>query len=145
MSEDALNAMALGGINDQIEGGFYRYSVDEAWVIPHFEKMLYTNAELIEVYAKLYTLTQKPLFKAVVDKTVEAMDERFLKEGLYLSASDADSEGEEGKYFVFKFAQAKETLLKKGLSEAETKEVLDYFGNDYSIFHILCFYRYVCM
>ena len=128
MSEDALNAMALGGINDQIEGGFYRYSVDEAWVIPHFEKMLYTNAELIEVYAKLYTLTQKPLFKAVVDKTVEAMDERFLKEGLYLSASDADSEGEEGKYFVFKFAQAKETLLKKGLSEAETKEVLDYFG-----------------
>ena len=90
--------------------------------------MLYTNAELIEVYAKLYTLTQKPLFKAVVDKTVEAMDERFLKEGLYLSASDADSEGEEGKYFVFKFAQAKETLLKKGLSEAETKEVLDYFG-----------------
>jgi uncharacterized protein YyaL (SSP411 family) len=128
MSEDALGAMARGGINDQIEGGFYRYSVDEAWVIPHFEKMLYTNAELIEVYAKLYTLTQKPLFKAVVDKTVEAMDERFLKEGLYLSASDADSEGEEGKYFVFKFAQAKETLLKKGLSEAETKEVLDYFG-----------------
>jgi hypothetical protein len=128
MSEDALFAMAQGGINDQIEGGFYRYSVDEAWVIPHFEKMLYTNAELIEVYAKLYALTQKPLFKAVVDKTIEAMDERFLKEGLYLSASDADSEGEEGKYFVFKCAQAKEALLKKGLSEAEVKEVLDYFG-----------------
>lgn len=128
MSEDALGAMARGGINDQIEGGFYRYSVDEAWVIPHFEKMLYTNAELIEVYAKLYTITQKPLFKTVVDKTIEAMDERFLKEGLYLSASDADSEGEEGKYFVFKFAQAKEALLKKGLSEAEAKEVMDYFG-----------------
>lgn len=128
MSEDALGAMARGGINDQIEGGFYRYSVDEAWVIPHFEKMLYTNAELIEVYAKLYTITQKPLFKTVVDKTIEAMDERFLKEGLYLSASDADSEGEEGKYFVFKLAQAKEALLKKGLSEAEAKEVMDYFG-----------------
>ncbi|MEZ7933698.1 MAG: thioredoxin domain-containing protein [Sulfurospirillum sp.] len=128
MSEDALNAMARGGINDQIEGGFYRYSVDEAWVIPHFEKMLYTNAELIEVYAKLYQLTQKPFFNEVVSKTIEAMDERFLKQGLYLSASDADSEGEEGKYFVFKFAQAKEALLKKGLSEAEAKEVLDYFG-----------------
>lgn len=128
MSEDALVAMAQGGINDQIEGGFYRYSIDEAWVIPHFEKMLYTNAELIEVYAKLYKLTQKPLFKEVIDKTIEAMDERFLKEGLYLSASDADSEGEEGKYFVFGFAQAKEALLKGGLSEAETKEVLSYFG-----------------
>ncbi|WP_067176545.1 thioredoxin domain-containing protein [Sulfurospirillum sp. UCH001] len=128
MSEDALNAMARGGINDQIEGGFYRYSVDEAWVIPHFEKMLYTNAELIEVYAKLYQLTQKPFFDEIVTKTIEAMDERFLKEGLYLSASDADSEGEEGKYFVFKFAHSKEVLLKKGLSEAEAKEVLDYFG-----------------
>lgn len=128
MSEDALFAMAQGGINDQIEGGFYRYSVDEAWVIPHFEKMLYTNAELIEVYAKLYNLTQKPLFNEVVDKTIEAMDERFLKEGLYLSASDADSEGEEGKYFVFGFLQAKEALLKGGLSEVETKAIMDYFG-----------------
>jgi len=128
MSEDALIMMAQGGINDQIEGGFYRYSVDESWVIPHFEKMLYTNAELIEVYAKLYTFTGKPLFKEVVDKTIEAMDERFLKEGLYLSASDADSEGEEGKYFVFKHAQAKEALLKGGLSEVQTKAVMDYFG-----------------
>ncbi len=128
MSEDALLAMANGGINDQIEGGFYRYSVDEAWVIPHFEKMLYTNAELIEVYAKLFKLTQKSRFQEVVDKTIEAMDERFLKEGLYLSASDADSEGEEGKYFVFGFLQAKEALLKAGLSEVETKAVMDYFG-----------------
>lgn len=128
MSEDALNAMARGGINDQIEGGFYRYSVDEAWVIPHFEKMLYTNAELIEVYAKVFKITQKPLFKEVMNKTIEAMDERFLKEGLYLSASDADSEGEEGKYFVFRFAEAKEALLKGGLSEGETKAVMDYFG-----------------
>ncbi len=128
LSEDALFAMAQGGINDQIEGGFYRYSVDEAWVIPHFEKMLYTNAELIEVYAKLYKLTCKSHFQDVVQKSIEAMDERFLKEGLYLSASDADSEGEEGKYFVFKYAQAKEALLKGELSEAEAKAVMDYFG-----------------
>ena len=128
MSEDALLAMAQGGINDQIEGGFYRYSVDEGWVIPHFEKMLYTNAELLEVYAKVFKITQKPFFQEVVEKTIEAMDERFLKEGLYLSASDADSEGEEGKYFVFGFAQAKEALLKGGLNEAEVKAVMDYFG-----------------
>jgi len=128
MSEDALHAMARGGINDQIEGGFYRYSVDEAWVIPHFEKMLYTNAELIEVYAKLYQLTQKPFFNEVVSKTIEAMDERFLKEGLYLSASDADFEGEEGKYFVFSFSDTNEALTKRGFTEAETKEVMDYFG-----------------
>lgn len=127
MSEDALNAMARGGINDQIEGGFYRYSVDEAWVIPHFEKMLYTNAELIEVYAKLYAITQKPLFKEIVNQTIEAMDERFLKEGLYLSASDADSEGKEGKYFVFSFRDTKEALTKRGFTEAEAKEVMDYF------------------
>jgi hypothetical protein len=128
MSEDALSAMAKGGIFDQIEGGFYRYSVDEAWVIPHFEKMLYTNAELIEVYAKAYRITKKPLFLDVIEKTVQAMDERFLKEGLYLSASDADSEGEEGKYFVFKYAPAKEALLKGGLSEVEAKAVMEYFG-----------------
>ncbi|MCR1809804.1 thioredoxin domain-containing protein [Sulfurospirillum sp. hDNRA2] len=128
MSEDALFAMAQGGINDQIEGGFYRYSVDEAWVIPHFEKMLYTNAELIEVYAKVFKITQKPYFQEVIDTTIKAMDERFLKEGLYLSASDADSEGEEGKYFVFGFKQAQEALLNGGLSEVETKAVMDYFG-----------------
>ncbi len=128
MSEDALMAMARGGINDQIEGGFYRYSVDEAWVIPHFEKMLYTNAELIEVYAKVFKITQKPYFHEVIDTTIKAMDERFLKEGLYLSASDADSEGEEGKYFVFGYANVKEALLKGGLNEIETKAVMDYFG-----------------
>ncbi|WP_060825709.1 thioredoxin domain-containing protein [Sulfurospirillum cavolei] len=128
MSEDALNAMARGGINDQIEGGFYRYSVDESWVIPHFEKMLYTNAELIEVYAKVFKITQKPYFQELIDTTIKAMDERFLKEGLYLSASDADSEGEEGKYFVFGFKETQEALLKGGLSEVETKAVMDYFG-----------------
>lgn len=127
MSEDALHAMARGGINDQIEGGFYRYSVDEAWVIPHFEKMLYTNAELIEVYAKVFKITQKPFFQEVIDTTIKAMDERFLKEGLYLSASDADSEGEEGKYFVFSFSDTNEALTKRGFTEAETKEVMDYF------------------
>jgi len=128
MSEDALEAMARGGINDQIEGGFYRYSVDEAWVIPHFEKMLYTNAELIEAYAKLYAINSKPLYKEVIEKTIQAMDERFLKNGLYFSASDADSEGEEGKYFVFKYQEVKDKLLESGFDIQVCEEVLNYFG-----------------
>lgn len=128
MSEDAIEAMASGGIFDQIEGGFYRYSVDAAWVIPHFEKMLYTNAELIEVCAKLYGISPKPLFKETFERCIEAMDERFLKEGLYLSASDADSEGDEGKYFVFKYQEAKERLLKNGFDDHEAEEVLAYFS-----------------
>lgn len=127
-SEDALRAMGEGGINDQIEGGFYRYSVDEAWVIPHFEKMLYTNAELIEVYAKLFKITQKIYFQEVVEKTIEAMEERFLKNGLFWSASDADSEKEEGKYFVFSYSEVYEVLVKEGFLKTQAQEILDYFG-----------------
>lgn len=116
---EAFEAMAKGGIYDQIEGGFYRYSVDAMWLIPHFEKMLYTNAELIESYSKLYACEQNELFSDVVRESIEAMKERFLKEGLFFSASDADSEGEEGKYFVFRYKEA---------SEVVDKEALEYLG-----------------
>ncbi len=122
---EAFEAMAKGGIYDQIEGGFYRYSVDEAWMIPHFEKMLYTNAELIESYAKLYTCEQNPLFKQVVDESIACMKERFLQENLFMSASDADSDGIEGRYFVFDYEEAKSALEKKGL---EPNENLAFLG-----------------
>lgn len=122
---EAFEAMAQGGIYDQIEGGFYRYSVDEAWMIPHFEKMLYTNAELIESYAKLYKIENNLLFKAVVEESIASMNERFLKEGLYLSASDADSDGVEGRYFVFDYNEAFDALTKEGINASEA---LAYFG-----------------
>ncbi len=124
---EALEAMARGGIYDQIEGGFYRYSVDEKWEIPHFEKMLYTNAELIECYSEAYLLTEKPLFAEIVKETVQNLDDRFLKEGLYYSASDADSDGEEGKYFLFLYDETRDALLKNGFSAKEADAVLKYF------------------
>jgi uncharacterized protein YyaL (SSP411 family) len=113
---EAFEAMAKGGIYDQIEGGFYRYSVDAMWLIPHFEKMLYTNAELIESYSKLYACEQNELFSEVVRESIEAMKERFLKEGLFFSASDADSDGVEGKYFVFSYKEASEVVDKEALA-----------------------------
>ncbi len=128
MSEDALVAMANGGINDQIEGGFFRYSTDGAWTIPHFEKMLYTNAELIQVYSKLYGIKPSDFIKEVVKKTIQNMDDRFLNDGLYKSASDADSEGVEGKYFVFDEKEAKKALIEAGFEKQNIEDILYYLG-----------------
>ncbi|NOX15249.1 MAG: thioredoxin domain-containing protein [Epsilonproteobacteria bacterium] len=128
MSEDALEAMANGGINDQIEGGFFRYSTDENWIIPHFEKMLYTNAELIEAYSKLYAIKPTQFTKDVVNKTIENMDARFFDGSLYKSASDADGEGDEGKYFVFNFDKAKKSLQNAGFEDKNAQEILKYLN-----------------
>ncbi len=128
MAKNSLFTISTGGINDQIEGGFYRYSVDEEWMIPHFEKMLYTNAELLSAYSELYDLQPDLHVKDVIAQTVEAMNERFLYNGLYFSASDADSEGEEGKYFVFSFKEAKNALKMGGFDENESNEILEFFN-----------------
>ncbi len=128
MAFETLKAMAKGGIYDQIEGGFYRYSVDERWLIPHFEKMLYTNAELIETYAKAYEITKDELFKEVVEDSIKNIFERFRKENLFFSASDADSDGEEGKYFLFLYEDALRELIEGGFEKKEAKRVLKYFG-----------------
>ena len=128
MAELTLKKMAMGGIYDQIGGGFFRYTTDAAWQIPHFEKMLYTNAELIPVYVRLYEVTQDPLYKKVVDETIAQMEKYFMKEGLYLSASDADSDGEEGGYFIYSYDKVFEGLLQKGLKKEEIQAVLDYLG-----------------
>ena len=128
MAEYTLKKMAEGGIYDQIGGGFFRYTVDEAWQIPHFEKMLYTNAELIPVYVRLYEITKKPLYKKVVIETIAQMENNFMQEGLYLSASDADSAGEEGGYFIFNYEEIKEDLLEKGMKSKELESALAYLG-----------------
>ncbi|MBX7050458.1 MAG: thioredoxin domain-containing protein [Flavobacteriales bacterium] len=97
-----LNRMALGGIYDQIGGGFCRYSVDALWKVPHFEKMLYDNAQLISVYAHAYSAGGQPLFRRIAEQTI-AWAERELKtkDGLFCAALDADSEGVEGKYYCW--------------------------------------------
>jgi len=97
-----LRKMGEGGIYDQLGGGFHRYSVDERWAVPHFEKMLYDNALLPPVYLQAWQLTGDPLFRRIALETLEyVLREMTHPEGAFYSTTDADSEGEEGKYFLF--------------------------------------------
>ena len=118
-----LNAMRSGGIYDQLGGGFHRYSTDEAWRIPHFEKMLYDNAQLAELYLQAGILFEEPLFVRTARETLDYMlRELSLPEGALASAQDADSEGIEGKLYTWSWQEWEEAF------GAQASQVAPLFG-----------------
>ena len=114
-----LTRMSQGGINDQLGGGFSRYSVDGEWFAPHFEKMLYDNAQLLSLYSEAYAITKNPAFKEVVYETVKWLQREMTHpEGGFYSALDADSEGVEGKFYSWTYQELEEVLVNDTASAA---------------------------
>ena len=109
-----LDEMAYGGIYDQIGGGFARYSVDAAWFTPHFEKMLYDNAQLLSLYAEVFTLTKDSHYKHICEQTFEFLIRELQSQsGGFFSALDADSEGVEGKFYTWTYQELKDLIQDK--------------------------------
>jgi uncharacterized protein YyaL (SSP411 family) len=121
-----LRKMAQGGMYDQLGGGFHRYSVDELWLVPHFEKMLYDNAQLARVYLHAWQITGDPFLREIVEDTLDyVMREMTSPSGGFYSTQDADSEGEEGRFFVWSIDELRQAL--EGVVD-EVDAVLAYWG-----------------
>jgi hypothetical protein len=121
MARLTLDRMAMGGMYDQLGGGFHRYSTDARWLVPHFEKMLYDNALLTVAYLEAYQLTGEPFYREVVEDVLAYVRREMTSpEGPFYSTQDADSEGEEGKFFVWSAAEIEQVLGK------ELAEVFNY-------------------
>ncbi len=126
---DSLRKISKSGLYDQIEGGFFRYTVDGKWEIPHFEKMLYTNAELIPQYLRGYRWSGDSYYLKIAKDTADIFIKRYMSsENLFFGSSDADSQGGEGRYFVYDYDDTLEALERAGIPEDVAKKALEYFG-----------------
>ncbi len=122
-----LDKMANGGIYDHLGGGFARYATDDKWKIPHFEKMLYDNSQLVSLYSEAYQVTKNPLYKKVVAETTAFIERELMdKNGSFYSSLDADSEGEEGKFYVWTEEELSEIF--------QDDDQLKIFSNYYEIY-----------
>jgi hypothetical protein len=118
-----LDEMAKGGIYDQLRGGFSRYSTDANWKVPHFEKMLYDNGQLVSLYAHAYQVTKNPTYEEVVHETLELVkNELTSPDGGFYSSVNADSEGEEGKFYVWT-----KTEIESALDPAAADLIVEYY------------------
>ena len=126
MVTHTLDMMAYGGIYDQIGGGFHRYSVDAKWLVPHFEKMLYDNAQLAKVYLQAYQITEKPQYRRIAQEIFDFVArEMTATDGGFYSAIDAETDAEEGKYYVWT-----EDEIKTVLSSEDVKQFNNIYGVD---------------
>ncbi|MFX1505665.1 MAG: thioredoxin domain-containing protein [Promethearchaeota archaeon] len=134
-----LDNMAAGGIYDHLGYGFHRYSVDRKWLVPHFEKMLYDNGQLILLYLEAYQITKRQRYAEIVHEIVEYLQREMTHptQGGFYSSQDADSEGVEGKFFVWKPEEIQNVLGEEGERFTELYDVTDdgNFANGYSILH----------
>ena len=140
MAFQTLEAMARGGMYDQLGGGFHRYAVDQRWLVPHFEKMLYDNAQLARVYLHAWQLNGDQFFRTIAEEILDYVAREMLSpEGGFYATQDADSEGEEGRFFIWSVAEIEELLGAEapsfiaayGVTEAgnfEGRNILEFVG-----------------
>ena len=124
-----VNRMAMGGMYDQVGGGFHRYSVDERWIVPHFEKMLYDNGQLVSLYAEVFARTSDPFYADVVKRTLAYVEREMIDErGGFFSAQDAEVDAREGLNYLWTADEFRRVLRDGGASDADISLAMQIFG-----------------